>query len=428
MSGRARLALREFGEAVRLGDIGAHQVEQLHAQAERWRQLYGLPASPLELTRRGGSWSVRARYLTGFASVAGLHLEILPKFLPEDAREGGTWRRALWRILLLAGDDVLLDEPTEAVRDSDAPLADLLAEAFLRSVSLGAARGLPRGYVERETTEPVLLGRLDESRWAELVTEPWSLPCVVDTLDEDIPINRLLRWAARHLAADVSSPARARALAEWADTLAGVGVVPPRLEEARRLAHGPQHRALAPAVEIARLLLQSRGEAHGPGQAELQGFLWVTERVFEALVRRVCAQAARRLGLRTVKSSVPLGLPARGQALRTTPDVRLLRGGRTVMVLDAKYKVEGRPTTADAYQVIAGGKVLDCDEVALVWPVQPGGTEDEHEWAVPGAGRPSRLSTLAVDLSRLAEPAGEQALCGRMEEFLRARLSAPVPR
>jgi hypothetical protein len=108
--------------------------------------------------------------------------------------------------------------------------------------------------------------------------------------------------------------------------------------------------------------------------------------------------------------------------LFSTPDLRFTRDGHTVLVLDAKYKVyPGAPKASDSYQVVAAGAVLDCAEVALVYPRAPGDDVDTHDWAVRGSGRPDRLSTLLLDLTVLAERAGERLLVDRLADFVAAR-------
>lgn len=417
------LPLVEYGEPVPLPDVEPGTVDQLVEHGEAWKKQLGLSHSPFCIGERNGMVTISARDVAGFLRIGDLDVEVAPKFLSGPAITTGRWRAALWRILAATDDDPLLAPPTIASDEPTRTISDLMGWSFLASMTAARLRGMPRGYTERRGQLPVLRGRIDVSRTADMVLHPYRLHCVYDVYSEDIAVNRLLRWAAQALARDVLSPRLTRALQGEVAALEGVGGVPPGLLEAERLVLPPQYRQLEPAVRIARLLLRGHSLVHRRGTEGVHGFLWKSADVFERFVFRLVRRVSRQVGgLYVKKQPVGLGTPdgSGGRAFRTEPDVRISDNARTRIVLDAKYKTWAghAPKREDRYQVIVGGWVVSCDFVGLVYPSLDGERQYPLSWSLHGPAAPSKMVSIFVNLIEMADKRGERRLLSDLRQDL----------
>lgn len=425
LAARRPVTLVEYGREQHV-DLTDRDVGEVAEIGERWKRALHLRSNPLKLKRVSPRrFSLRAEGVTGIINAGPLYIEVVPKFL-EDPTSDDDWSRALWNVLTVVHEVPPTPDPASAGPTSDDSFVDLLARSFMASLNAAAIRGFPRGYVEVRRTEPVLRGSLDTSRAVALLVRPWEVPCKPDLLTEDMPVNRLLRWALHELSTSVRSPERVRSLNEAMILFAGTHGPPPSILDARRLTLGPQHSALDPALRIATMLLERKMLRPRDDREELSGFLWASSDVFESFVRRISQLAAARLGRRAVKKTSRLAGPIEApRPLLTTPDVQIVQRGRPVLLVDAKYKTaRGLPAAADAYQVIAGGKALGCSEVLLVYPQIWGEAPATYRWRVAGEGSPVRLATVSLDLRRMRTRAGTKELADQMEEVLRTGLAS----
>lgn len=421
-----RAVLAELGPSVPI-DVDDATAAAIGAAATAWRSALRLRQPPLYVERGAGGWRLGAGGVAGVVEAGGLAIEIVPKFLARMPPGDGAWRRALWHVLLVASEAQPARMERLSAADSSAwSLPDLMATEFLRSLERGSMRGLPRGYEPVEEALPVLRGSLGVGAWARRGLPSWELPCRFDELTEDVPLNRLLHWACLRLRATAASSRLAFRLGEAAAGFGGISPLPPPLSEAERLRTGPMHAALGPALRIGLLMLRGRSLEHGPGEDSLRGFLWEGETVFEAFALRIAQRAALRLGLHAEKRRLPLADPlAGGEPLGTTPDIRVQGPAGHLEILDAKYKRErGRPAAADVYQVLAAGKATGCEDVGLVYPLEPGDGAADLGWSVRGPGTPRRLWALGLDLAAMARRDGQRQLIAAVEAHLRRVLAA----
>ncbi len=362
------LELKEQGDAVEV-ELDAAAVRSMQDAVRRWRRALGLRGDPFDLDDLGGGRiRLASRGVAGFIRVPGVSIEVAPKFLDSD-QLGPSWRRALWRLLAYGeGAELAHAEAAGQALDRDG-IADVLADLFLASVKGAASRGFPFGYVARNELSPHLRGRLRTERVADYVPFRGALPIRSSRLTRDVPVNRLLKWAAVTLAAQVELPFRRQSLVSWASLLEDVRAQPPasaRLPDLHR-----HHPHLVVAVDIAKLLLADRQATFGLGGLNLPGFLWNTEVVFERAVRRLTDGAARSLGMAADKQPhvfLTYKTSHGTTAVSTTPDVTVHKAGATKTLLDAKYKsFSGEPLNADAYQVLAGGRATGVPVVGLVY-------------------------------------------------------------
>ena len=390
-------------------------IAAIRSAAESWKGRLGLAQPPFEVVGVGRECSLRATGVTGVVEVDGLTIEVIPKFL--DGTDVSRWKQALWNVLVHVGGEPLI-APARVLLSTEGNPADLLARTLLRGLSEAWLDGLPRAYEEQVAALPFLRGRIVPARAAELEWRPDAVICKYDAFIEDNPTNRLLRWAVRTLAPMVRSTRLARELDTADERFAGldVGLQPPGPVEAERLQLSPQHHHLSDALEVAKLVLSERSIEHGNGAVVGVGFLWRSADVFERFIKllllRACAGAGREMVDDAVRVATLRTTAAAQRILWTYPDARIREGGRTVAVLDAKYKLwkHRRPAPADTYQVIAGGWLEQCDPIGLIYPAPGGRARGPVIWRLLGPGAPRRLCAMFVDITRMGEPGGEEQL------------------
>lgn len=418
-----RIELQEYGAPVvrQAEDI---DFDALSTANKRWRRVLGLSGDPIRVENIGnGQVKLRAEGVTGVIRIGVTDIEIAPKFL---SIPHGNWQTVLWRILTVVEGGYVDDCLTAAHHPASLSIPDLLAEMFLASYAKGAARGLPRSYLEVQTGGTTLQGSLDTSRLSEWIARPWELPYITDLLTDNTPLARLLRWSAECLAATVKSPGRARAVREIASGLSHVGRQHPHLYDAQRITLGIQHQGLEAARVVGLLLLEGAGVYHAAGDHALSGFLWNSDVIYENYVYWLCQRAASQRGKRVYKRVIKYGeiVAGVGAKLETTPDVVFLGAqGTPVAVTDSKYKRFGsRPKAPDTYQVLTAGHVLGCQRVSLTYPVAE--RREPTVWRVPSAlgGSDIELTTLPLNLMNLTLPEGARALINTIGVWLDGEL------
>ena len=405
-------------------DVGAeigldeHGKSLMDRHNEAWRLSLRLRQNPFTYE----SGVLKARDVTGFVNLGRVTVEVVPKFLTDGSVEPQLWRQALWAILARVYGVTVLGPPVPGGADVVGRLPDLLGHVLLNSLRANRPNGRPSGYVVEHGNLESLRGRLDVARIVEVLLRPGTIPCEYDTYSEDVPVNRLLRWSAEQLANRVWSAALGHDLVEESMAFDGVLSLPPSREDAERITLAAHHALLGPGVTVGQMLLAGRGFQYGTGGYELPGFLWKSAEVFEDFVRLLVQSAARAAmpGTRVERGGVRIGERLDGRGfLVNYPDLRLVRSGATVLVLDAKYKTWTRtPLADDVRQVVTGAWADACGAGGLVYPSPTGASLDPVGWRLMGSGSPTMLWTLFVNLSDMGYLGGERVLVERLSEDL----------
>jgi len=325
------------------------------------RALHATTAVRVSSTLGGARTVLQANSTVGAVRVGSgqecAALQIRPKvgvsrllWLLGHARDQSGWRE----------DDVELG--------ADMGLVAAMAVMFTARCRRALAAGVLRGYQEREETLPGLRGRLREAdQMRARPGIPLPLEIRFDDYTINIPENRVLRTAAIRLQAltDVPPPVRMtlvkldRELAE-ADPLTP-GTLPPEITLTRL------NRRYAPALHIARLVLERTSLEHTLGTHGATGFLFDMNRVYEDWLT-----TALTVGLQTRRGKVcrqrPLALDEDADVMMQT-DMTWSSGADCLAVIDAKYKRlrPAGPRPEDLYQALAYCTALGIRSGHLVY-------------------------------------------------------------
>ena len=410
-------AVPEYGRV----PIGPNGVTKAQAKA----LLAAARAHPL--TNAGGSnilyernGHLQACQMVGVIAAPGCALEILPKVDPEAPdEEAETVRSRLVDMLDVALDLKLGAGEVARIARNAPSLLDILIRIFADQLLTQVRRGLPRSYLLCEQDLPALRGRLDIRRQFTVhAVRPDRLACRYDVLSHDTPLLQLMKACVVQLARYSRRASTRRLLDELRILLADVSdVAPARVAKKIRLdrANGKWRSLLA----LARLLLgrdwqDTRSAREAPEGISL---LFPMNELFEAYIAALAKRALLPWGI-DVKAQAGSAFclgdwsdeneGPRGRLFATRPDMMLCRNGRTLAIIDTKWKAIGRDVAdrkrgvaqGDIYQMMAYAQLYRADRLMLLYPHHPRlhiqGLLAEHRIAVPGG---AKLDIATIDVS-----------------------------
>lgn len=265
-------------------------------------------------------------------------------------------------------------------------------------------RRMQRGYQQREAVLGSPRGRILCNRYISesLVRGQWHrVPCRFPDLGHDPRLRSYVRWVLERVHADLVRVGRTDPVAVGLATVARNLLetlldVEPQRPRRHELDHWGRHRladeALRLGIEAMAWVEEERGLGGG---REMDGLAWALslEQLWEAYVEAVVRREAKltggevRVG-RLGETVVPIAWqdPVRKSLGHLVPDI-VVRRGRSVYVIDAKYKahfadldeVGWRRFTeeakaahrADLHQILAYAGLYDADEIIamLVYPL-----------------------------------------------------------
>ncbi len=251
---------------------------------------------------------------------------------------------------------------------------EFLAGQLAQRLAERVAAGLHRTYRKQREQGTVLHGRLDlPAQLREAPGRKDQLHSQYDELSADVPCNQAVKATAEYLLASPLLGAEVRAaLRTVLAGFMGVSSVPlsARLWETIAAERLPaEYRSL---LDLCRLLADSLMPGGAAGPTPAPSFLLDMERVFERHVTRgvVDGFADSRNHTVGVQVTHTVNQPIAQQPdLTMRPDLTIDRDGRTLLVVDAKWKrFPGNAETADLYQMLAYGTALGAEGVVLVYP------------------------------------------------------------
>jgi McrBC 5-methylcytosine restriction system component. len=365
---------------VRLGEYESAALESDQLTARDVDRLHALQARGcLTLVPDRVGWRLKADATVGVLVLDRIRLVVAPKFaIPGE-------QLMSWLAYTL-GTPV----PATARRWATGPdgYADLVAAALLEECERLLREGLRRDYVRRRSVEPILRGRLD------IVTQATRRYGQLDQLhvrtfdrEADIWDNRVLGSALKAALGLTSSPDLARALHGTAGAFPQAPTPAAALRALDRTHYTRLNARYRPAHTWARLLLRGGGvtDLLSDQGTTADGLLLAMPALWEAVVRRLGAEAVGPQGGHAVPGGSGVGITVRGDlgnASTFRPDLLLSLPGhdpahRTLLPVDAKYKRYDRHgvSAADVHQLLtysSGYASSDAPAAVIVHP-QPGG-------------------------------------------------------
>ena len=339
------------GEALALQNVG----QRLASKKEWWGQTGDVPddRSVIRCTPAGGGlWQVRVSDAVGLISIGSLQLLVEPK-IPTSH---------LLYLLSASGAFPRIDDQRGGAAAGKS-LWELVATWFLSATERVVRRDLVRDYESATDALPAVHGKLHPLSTARSYYEGrLQFTCSFDDFSIDTPLNRVVRSAARTIAADASLgwTIRRRALALLA-RMEDVGDYQssdawPTLD--RRTRH------YADALTLARHILQSQARQLQHGSLEAWTFLIRTPEMVEAGILSLLQSA---FGAHMI-SKRPIHLV--GTSMTMNPDLVI---GGSAAVADVKYKIAGAEwNRADLYQSVAFAVAARTHHAAVLTFLPPG--------------------------------------------------------
>jgi len=359
-----------------------------------------------------GRTSLRAGQVVGVIVAEGCSLEILPKIhgLADDVI-----RHRLVNMLAVAMDlDVASGRLTSLGWQRD-NLLEILIGLFAAKLTDAVRLGMPRRYVPHEEDLPALRGRLDATRqFTSLAASPQKLASRFDELSVDIALNQIMQAAVRKLQKLSRSQSNQRSLRELSFAYADVT---PHAQSRLRwdlVVLDRTNMRWRELLDLAQLLLGEKFQTTTSGADQGFSLLFEMNTLFERYVAKMLQRAARSTPLRVVAQQGGMYClteldGGQSQRFHTKPDIRVLRGNETVLVIDTKWKRLSRRvddpkqgiSQADIYQMMAYGELYRSDHLMLLYPHHAGLGETDGITSQHQITRTSRfLSTATIDVGR----------------------------
>ncbi|MBN1874454.1 MAG: restriction endonuclease [Anaerolineae bacterium] len=254
---------------------------------------------------------------------------------------------------------------TQSLAEFYESLADILAKRVLDR----ARKGFYRAYLERAAPLPYLTGRLDTQ---QMLQRPWDnqLHCEYQEHTADIEENQLLAWTLRRILHSGLCTRTLPTLRRAYHTLAGFATLTPFTPQAcvGRL-YNRLNDDYQPLHALCRFFLEHSGPGHQIGDHTFLPFLVNMARLYELFIAEWLKQHLPAQFRVQAQEHVAIGA---GQDLHFNIDLTLsdTETGKTLCVMDTKYKTPDKPATSDIFQIVAYAEVKRCHEALLIYPQQ----------------------------------------------------------
>lgn len=227
---------------------------------------------------------------------------------------------------------------------------DLIIQQFAAEVGEILVRGVHRDYMPTHTDMASPRGRIDFKRYLlDAHSAKATLPCIYHPRSEDNLLNQVLLGGLQHavgLTTNVDLRAHLNQLTKTLSTDVSSKRLDAKLLDDARRAMDRRTTAYKAALCIIELLLNGEGVAlnNDVEKVTLPGFLFDMNRFFQALMSRFLRDHLVNVVLHDEYRlkriySYPLGQNPRKRMTPTPrPDLVVMRNGKMVAVLDAKYR------------------------------------------------------------------------------------------
>lgn len=273
-------------------------------------------------------------------------------------------------------------EPTHLSRktelESGTNFVDTVAALFLEELEVVLSQGLRREYVEVESTEEYLRGRLNVQRQLAGGPGKTDFECDYDEFTYDTTLNQTILYVTNVLSSLVDSTEIAGELREYESrlrrrvTLREVPIEEAEQIELTRLTDYYENLLVLSRLVLKHIYIEDIVVGEGASYSLLIGM----NDVFENLVERTVRETVNEREGWSFEGQARTDNLLRGTpSIRMRPDFVVKRDGKSVLVGDAKWKTEVK--NDDVYQVVAYQTASDSPCV-LVYPENGGAVENDY--------------------------------------------------
>lgn len=240
-------------------------------------------------------------------------------------------------------------------------LAHILAQRVIRR----GRQGFQRAYLRQTADLPYVRGKLLPRQTAAAMV---GLSCRYDTHTADIPDNQLIAYTLHRLArSGQCRPAAQTAVRQAYHLLQPLVTVRPfQPTDCVQRSYSRLNQDYAILHALCRFFLEQTGPLLTHGQHQLMPFLLNMALLYERCVANWLQANLPPPYKIKAQESTTLGTQ---NELRFQIDLTLYDGnGRSLAVLDTKYKTPDKPSQADISQVITYAKAKGCHHAVLIYP------------------------------------------------------------
>lgn len=323
-----------------------------------------------------------AQHYVGVLQLGAHTVEVLPKI------DGNNVRQNLVAMLAVALDLDISEGEVARVATQNHGVLEILIRLFCEKLFAQVKRGLVRRYEGLEENLSVLRGKLGIAEQVRLnAANPERLFCRFDELQEDNPLNQILKAAIRYLLKVSMELNNQRQLAELLLIFEGTS------DCAR--ASLPWHRVLfdrmsdrfKPCFKLAGLLLKNTPPDVSGGAAQGFSLFFDMNVLFEEYIGRMAISTFRPLSYQVTLQGPQQNL-ARDEnknlapAFAMKPDIVGQLNSQTAWIVDTKWKPLAKKNPwnplsteqkdaveqSDFYQMYAYANRYNCPDVILLYP------------------------------------------------------------
>ena len=288
----------------------------------------------------------------------------------------------------------------------------LAALESARTLADAVRQGIPRQYTSQEEDLPALRGRLDAVRqFSVLAASPQKLACRFDGFSPDIPLNQVMRAAIGKLSRISQAAENQRALRELTFVYSDISEVPPGALRWDLIVLDRTNARWRELVSLARLFLRDRHQQTSTGNIDGHALLFEMSVLFERYVARLLAGALAGTGMSVSAQGGHRHclFEEKTGRFRTRPDLTIRRGDRIALIADTKWKriapriddPKQGVSQSDVYQMMAYGRIYDCQDIVLLYPHHGGLPPDpvRRRYSIAKRGAKERLIVATLDIS-----------------------------
>jgi len=331
----------------------------------------------------------------GFVESEGVSVEVFPKWMVQGMKGLAHTDRAalvqdarqsLAHLLDWCGVISITPGPAARQRAAKTSLSEWILHAMARELVHGLARGINRGYQERQEPLTAVRGRIDIGAQIRMGKDlPLPLWCRYEEHTQDTPLGRCLALFASLLSRLARSQATRNLAIQASRLLAPTTPTQNAPRDLARIRWTRSNERFQSSIESLKLLLAHQAVMQARGDAPSWSWSVPLSGVFERYVGRLLL-LLWRMGLQSEDSKFPRRFTQRRIGKLTVapatfgqkPDFVMVGDDRCA-IIDTKYKVprDFKPSESDVRQVLTYASLWNrrreaerapCKRVILLYP------------------------------------------------------------